>query len=142
MMNYFFLFLSSCCLLACSSQQKQTKSTTSAGYISTPSGLRYKILQQGSGQTALAGKEVLIRETTSYLSGTVLYTNEQKGSPVKVLIGGNQATLAVDEGLRGMKEGEIRLLIAKPELVRRRVYPDNVSPDSALSIKIILEKVL
>lgn len=88
------------------------------------------------------GKEVLIRETSSYLDGTVLYSNETSGSPVKVLIGGNQATLAVDEGLRGMKEGEIRMLIAKPELVRRKSYPPNVSPDSSLTIKIILDKIL
>ena len=84
----------------------------------------------------------MIRETTSYLNGTVLYSNENSGTPVKVLIGGNQATNAVDEGLRGMQEGEIRQLIAPPNLVRRKSYPSNVSPDSSLTIKIILHKIL
>ncbi|MGB3007809.1 MAG: FKBP-type peptidyl-prolyl cis-trans isomerase [Chitinophagaceae bacterium] len=61
---------------------------------------------------------------------------------MKVLIGGNQATNAVDEGLRGMQEGEIRQLIATPDLVKRKYYPLNVSPDSSLKIKIILQKIL
>ena len=99
-------------------------------------------MQKGNGQKAKAGQEVLIRETTSYLNGTVLYSNENSRSPVKVLIGGNQATNAVDEGLRGMQEGEIRQLIATPDLVKRKSYPPNVSPDSTLTIKIILDKIL
>lgn len=112
------------------------------GYITTASGLKFKILKKGSGQKAKAGQEVLIRETTTYLDGTVLYSNENSKSSVKVLIGGNQATSAVDEGLRGMQEGEVRQLIATPNLVKRKSYPPNVSPDSSLVIKIILEKIL
>jgi FKBP-type peptidyl-prolyl cis-trans isomerase len=110
--------------------------------VLTETGLKYKILQKGSGEKAKAGKEVLIRETTTYLNGTVLYSNEKSTSPVKVLIGGNQATNAVDEGLRGMQEGEIRQLIASPNLVKRKSYPQNVSPDSSLVIKLILDKIL
>lgn len=111
-------------------------------YITTASGLKYKILQKGSGEPAKAGQEVLLFETTSYLDGTVLYSNENSKTPVKVLIGGNQATNAVDEGLRGMQVGEIRKLIAPPDLVKRKSYPPNVSPDSSLAIKIILHKIL
>ncbi|MBN8653397.1 MAG: FKBP-type peptidyl-prolyl cis-trans isomerase [Cytophagales bacterium] len=125
---------------ACSSSQKVK--LPQDDYITTETGLRYKILQKGSGPQAKVGQEVLIRETTSYLDGTVLYSNETTHSPVKVLIGGNQATNAVDEGLRGMQEGEIRQLIATPNLVRRKSYPPNVSPDSTLVIKMILHKIL
>ena len=96
-------------------------------YVTTPSGLKYKILKEGAGVPAKAGNEVLI-------------SNENTDSPVKVLIGGNQATEGVDEGLRGMRMGEIRQLIAAPNLVKRTSYPPNVSPDSTLVIKIILHK--
>ena len=65
--------------------------------ISTKSGLQYQILEEGSGIRAQAGDEVFIYETTSYRDGTVLYSNYDTTSPVKVLIGGNQATAAVDE---------------------------------------------
>jgi|SRR5882724_8273589 len=111
-------------------------------YIITPSGLKYKILQKGSGVSAKEGSEVLICETTSYRNGTVLYSNENSTSPVKVLIGGHQATEGVDEGLRGMQVGETRKLIAPSYLVKRKFYPPNVSPDSTLVIKIILHKIL
>ena len=116
-------------------------SSCSNKIISTKSGLQYRIIENGSGIKAKAGDEVYIYETTSYRNGTVLYSNYNSTSPVKVLIGGNQATEAVDEGLRGMQVGEIRELIAPHYLVKRKGYPSNVSPDSTLVIKIKLDKI-
>jgi FKBP-type peptidyl-prolyl cis-trans isomerase len=139
-MKFIFPLFASMVLLSCGSQNKLAKSND--GYTTSTSGLKYKILQKGNGRQAMTGQEVLIFETTTYLNGTVLYSNENSKSPVKVLIGGNQATTAVDEGLRGMQEGEIRQLIAPANLVKRKFYPPNVSPDSALAIKIILHKIL
>ncbi len=110
--------------------------------ITTKSGLKYHILEKGTGIIAQAGDEAFIYETTSYRNGTVLYSNYNSKSAVKVLIGGNQATEAVDEGLRGMRVGEVRELIATHFLVKRKGYPPNVSPDSALVIKIKLDKIL
>lgn len=109
--------------------------------VSTKSGLKYRILEKGSGMKVQEGDEVFIYETTSYRNGTVLYSNYDSTSPVKVLIGGNQATAAVDEGLRGMKVGEVRELIAPPYLVKRKGYPPNVSPDSTLVIKIRIDRI-
>lgn len=60
---------------------------------------------------------------------------------MKVLIGGKQATDAVDEGLRGMRAGEVRELFAPSYLVKRKSYPANVSPDSALVIKMKLDRI-
>lgn len=129
-------------IFGCTNQGKLIQSKQSDEYITTSTGLQYKILAKGSGSKAKKGQEVMIRETTAYLDGTVLYSNENTKSPVKVLIGGNQATNAVDEGLRGMQVGEVRELIAKPELVRRKSYPANVSPDSTLKIKLILISII
>ena len=109
--------------------------------VSTKSGLQYRVLEKGSGSNAKAGDTVFIFETTSYRNGTVLYSNYNSTTPVKVLIGGNQATAAVDEGLRGMRVGEIRELVAPHYLVKRKTYPDNVSPDSTLVIKIRLDSM-
>lgn len=128
--------------LSCSGQNKIQKLVGKDGFITTPSGLTYQILKKGTGETAKAGNEVLIFETTTYLDGTILYSNENTSTPVKVLIGGNQATDAVDEGLRGMQAGEVRRIVAPPYLVKRKSYPPNVSPDSSLAIKIILHKIL
>lgn len=137
-----FYILVSFITFSCTNKIKTTNSLPSGSYIKTPSGLMYTILKKGTGEKAKEGQEVLIFETTSYLNGTVLYSNENSTTPVKVLIGGQQATKGVDEGLRGMQVGEVRKLIAPPELVKRKSYPPNVSPDSTLVIKIILHKIL
>jgi hypothetical protein len=85
-------------LYSCANNNKLTRSTPQDDFITTASGLKYKILQKGTGEPAKVGNEVLIFETTTYLDGTVLYSNENSKNAVKVLIGGNQATTAVDLG--------------------------------------------
>lgn len=110
--------------------------------VGVKSGLKYRVLEKGTGIKAKAGDVVFIYETTSYRNGTILYTNYNSKSPIKILIGSNQATEAVDEGLRGMRVGEVRELIAPPYLVKRKSYPDNVSPDSTLVIKMRLDKIV
>jgi FKBP-type peptidyl-prolyl cis-trans isomerase len=141
-MKLLYLAIASLLTFSCSTQNNLSKLNANDNYIKTPSGLKYVIIKKGSGDIAKAGQEVLIFETTSYLNGTILYSNENTTTPVKVLIGGHQATDGVDEGLRGMQVGEVRQLIAPPELVKRKSYPPNVSPDSTLSIKIVLHKIL
>jgi FKBP-type peptidyl-prolyl cis-trans isomerase len=126
-------------LLSCGGGEK---AVSADDYVTTASGLKYKILKSGNGEPAQAGDEVLIFETTKYRDRTILYSNENTDNPVKVLIGGNQATDGVDEGLRGMLVGEEREIIAAPHLVKRQFYPPNVSPDSTLVIKLILHKIL
>jgi FKBP-type peptidyl-prolyl cis-trans isomerase len=121
---------------------KREVSTSADGYLTTASGLKYKILKNGTGQPAKAGDEILLFETTTYRDGTVLYSNENTSTPVKVLIGGNQVTEAVDEGLRGMQVGEVKQIMAPPHLVKRKAYPPNVSPDSILVIKLVLHGIL
>jgi len=142
-MKWCYLLLIALTLLSCTSQNKIPKSgDNNDGMTKTASGLKYIILKKGTGMPAKTGQEVLIFETTTYLNGTILYSNENSANPVKILIGGHQATDGVDEGLRGMQVGEVRKLIVPPYLAKRKTYPDNVSPDSTLSIKIILHKIL
>jgi FKBP-type peptidyl-prolyl cis-trans isomerase len=107
----------------------------------SPSGWQYRIVKKGKGPKAIPGQEILLLETTSYQNGTVLFSNEGTGKTVKVKLGANQATQAVDEALVGMKEGEIKEIIAPPHLVKRKSYPANVHPDSTLVIRLILYKI-
>jgi len=110
--------------------------------ITSPSGLIYEIVKEGSGSAAKEGDEVLINETMSYPDGTLLFSTDQIGHPVKFLIGGNQVIDGVDEGVRGMKTGEIRKLIVPPALSKRKEYPPNLSPDSTLYYEIELVEIL
>jgi len=79
----------------------------------------------------------MLFETTSYRDGTVLHSNEGADNPIKITLGAGQVTDAVEEGLPGMRTGEEKLIIAPPNLVRRTIYPDIVSPDSTLVIKLV-----
>jgi FKBP-type peptidyl-prolyl cis-trans isomerase len=135
--------LAICLLLVASCQKSKVEETSTVNaVIETASGLKYSILNKGTGPAATAGDEVLIYETTRYRDGTVIYSNEDTNSPVKVLIGGNQATLGMDEGLRGMQAGETRKLILPTHLSQRTEYPPNLSPDSIIVITVRLDKIL
>lgn len=123
------------------SQPKDLKEAKTE-YIESDSGLKYKILTKGTGEPAESGDEVLLFETTSYRNGTELYSNESSTNPVKIKLGANMVTKGVEEGLHGMRSGEIRELIVPHYLAKRQFYPDNVSPDSTLVIKLIVDKVI
>lgn len=111
-------------------------------YIKTESGLKYKILKEGNGTKAKNGDYVLLFETTSYRDGTKLYSNENSENPIRIELGANQVTKGVEEGLIGMKSGEVKLLVVPHYLAKREFYPENVSPDSTLVIKLIVDKVI
>ena len=114
-------------LVAC-----QNRTDSKKGEVTTDSGLRYTIIQNGKGESVKTGDEVLIHETVGYTRGTRLFTTKDLGSPIQVVVGEKQVIDGVDEGLIGMKTGEIRRLVIPPELSRRKEYPPFLSPDSTL----------
>lgn len=126
----------------CGGQTKVNSGPASKDTVSSKTGLKYLVLKKGAGTIAKVGHEVLIFETASYGSGKVLYTNENTQRPIKVLIGGQQATEGEDEGLRGMRVGEVRKMYIPNYLCKRSGYPPNISPDSPIVVKVILHKIL
>ena len=137
-----FGILLSFAINGCKEKQEEKSTIVKSEYTKTESGLQYKILKEGNGIKAQSGDEVLLFETTSYRDGTELYSNENSENPIKIKVGADQVTKGVDEGLMGMKPGEVRLLIVPDYLAKRKFYPDNVSPDSTLIIKLIVDKVI
>jgi FKBP-type peptidyl-prolyl cis-trans isomerase len=110
--------------------------------VESSTGLQSQVLKKGAGPKAQAGDVVLLFETTTYRDGTVLYSNEGAERPIRITLGAEQVTEAVEEGLNGMRSGEVKLIVAPPNLVKRLFYPDNVSPDSSLVIKLIVAEVI
>lgn len=105
--------------------------------IATTSGLRYRVLAQGTGPAAQTGQRVSIHETTTLPNGTLIYTS-RGGDPIAFVLGGNQVIAGVDQGVTGMRVGERRLLIVPPALSKRASYPDNTPKDSTLHIDVEL----
>ena len=106
--------------------------TTKSEFITTESGLQYKVIKSGSGIAVVKGQEVLIHETTKYPNDFIVYTSKDRPKPIKILVGGNQVIKGVDEGLIGMQKGEIRKLIVPPSLSKRMGNATFPHPDSTL----------
>ena len=118
LLTYGFIVLA----VACSSTDETT----------TESGLKFRIVKEGDGVPAKKGDTVEISESTSYSDGTLLFSTDQIGGSLKFTIGANQVIAGVDEGVAGMKEGEIRHLVVPPSLSIRSEYPPSIHPDSTL----------
>ncbi len=116
-----------------------TKQTT--GEITSSTGLKYTVLQQGTGEPAKKGEEVAIFESMGLLSGKVFYSIERPSSPIKFTLGQKQVIDGVDEAVTGMKVGEIRRVIVPPSLSKRQEYPDFLPRDSTLLYKIELVEI-
>ena len=125
----FFLFL-----LAMSCQKNNSQQDA---MITTPSGLQYKILKEGSGEEAKIGQDVKIHESTSYRDGTLIFSSEHM-EPIQFTLGGTMVIKGVDEGVQGMKKGEIRKLIVPTSLSKRTSYPPILSKDSILVYRVEL----
>lgn len=119
-----------------------TGSHETTDLITTSSGLKYSILKEGNGNAAREGHEVLIHETMSYMNDSLLFSSYTLPHPVKVLIGGHQAIDGIDEGLRGMKVGEIRKLVVPPALSKRSGDWTFPHPDSTLLYRVELIDIL
>ncbi|MHA7057367.1 YceI family protein [Aquimarina sp. M1] len=111
-------------------------------FTTTTSGLQYKVVKSGSGSVVEKGHEVLIHETTTYRNGVIVYTSRNNATPLKVLVGGNQVIKGVDEGLQGMKKGEVRTLIVPPSLSKRTGNIRFPHPDSTLLYNIELVDIM
>ena len=110
--------------------------------IATRSSLKYTVLKTGEGKVAETGDEVAVYESMGYLNGQVYFSVERPKQPARFTLGKGQVVDGVDEGVTGMKVGEIRKLIIPPSLSKRSEYPPDLSPDSTLLYKIELVEIV
>ncbi len=136
MMKSFFTILLLVISMSCQKNISQQSDMTT-----TASGLQYKILKEGTGEGAKIGQDVKIHESTSYRDGTLIFSSENM-EPIQFTLGGKIVIEGVDEGIRGMKKGEIRKLIVPTSLSKRSSYPPILSKDSILVYKIELIDIL
>ena len=99
-------------------------------------------MKNGDGEKAKPGQEVTIYESMSYLGGKHFYSIEKPVQPIRFTLGKKQVIDGEDEGVTGMKVGEIRRLIVPSSLSKRSEYPDYLSPDSTLLYKIELVEIV
>ena len=103
-------------------QAPTTPSTTSADLMSqenivtTPSGLQYVDIVEGTGATPEAGQTVRVHYTGTLEDGTKFDSSRDRNQPFEFKIGRSQVIRGWDEGLSTMKVGGQRKLIIPPDL--------------------------
>ncbi len=91
--------------------------------ITTASGLVYEDTVPGTGETAVAGREVsvhytgwLFDETQPGQRGRKFDSSKDRGQPFRFHLGAGMVIGGWDEGVQGMKTGGTRVLTIPPNL--------------------------
>lgn len=84
--------------------------------VTTPSGLKYVDLVEGTGASPEPGKKVIVHYTGTLENGTKFDSSRDRNRPFEFTIGVGQVIKGWDEGVGTMKVGGRRQLIIPPEL--------------------------
>jgi peptidylprolyl isomerase len=109
----------------------------------TPSGLRYSITRQGTGNKPVAGQTVEVNYRGMFLSGEVFDGSDFHGGPLKFRAGSRQVISGWDEAVLDMRTGEKRLVVVPPELAygERGAGNGAIPPNSFLVFEMELVRV-
>ena len=100
----------------------------------TESGLQYVVIEEGTGDQAVAGKKVKVHYTGKLEDGTEFDSSVKRGQPIEFTLGAGQVIKGWDEGIALMKVGDKRQLIIPPELGYGAAGAGNVIPPNATII--------
>lgn len=106
-----------------------------------PSGLYVQDTRTGTGAVADSGKWVEVRYTTWLADGQVVDSTGLKGESRKVLIGYGKIVPAWEEGLRGMRAGGRRLMVAPSSLAYGKAGRGMVPPLATLVFDVEMRRV-
>lgn len=107
-------------LTSCMDSKNNDKRKASMAIQETASGLKYEVLNEGTGDSPKAGQVVTVHYTgwldENGKPGTKFDSSVDRAQPFQFVIGVGQVIKGWDEGVLGMKVGEKRRLIIPAEL--------------------------
>jgi FKBP-type peptidyl-prolyl cis-trans isomerase len=86
-------------------QAEEAMEKLAAGFDKTESGLRYKMIQKGSGKQAESGKTVSVHYQGSLDNGKVFDSSYPRKKPIEFKLGQGQVIEGWDEGIALLKVG-------------------------------------
>lgn len=122
------LILAVCVLLSFNIMSIAQDTTTTA------SGLKYILIEKGTGTKAEAGKTVEVHYTGYLTDGKVFDSSRDRNQPIEFVLGKNQVIQGWDEGIALMNVGDKVRLIIPPELAYGKKGAGNVIPPDATLI--------
>lgn len=99
--------------------------------ITTDSGLKYVVVQEGTGETPKPGDLVKVHYTGTLQDGTKFDSSIERGEPIEFVLGRGQVIPGWDEGIGLMKVGGKAKLIIPPDLAYGESGAGGVIPPNA-----------
>ncbi len=104
--------------------------------------LQIEIIQPGTGAEAVAGKSVTVHYVGTLTNGNKFDSSRDRGQGFAFRLGAGMVIKGWDEGVAGMKVGEVRKLTIPPELgYGARGFPPVIPANSTLVFEVELLKV-
>jgi len=109
-----------------------TVSAQSVDTISTNSGLKYFIVNEGEGEKVEEGKEVTLHGIGTLENGEVFWETRKSNSPFHFVTGTNSVIKGVEEGVSKMRVGDRWIFILPPEIAYGERQRGPIPPHSTL----------
>ena len=106
----------------------------SAGFKQMDSGLRYQIIQEGTGQQPVAGQTVSVHYKGQLLDGTVFDSSYKRQKPLDFVLGQGQVIPGWDEGVSLLKVGDKARFVIPSDLAYGSGGAGGVIPPNAALI--------
>lgn len=101
--------------------------------------LQIEILTPGTGAEAVAGKNVTVHYVGTLTTGSKFDSSRDRGQGFTFRLGAGQVIQGWDQGVAGMKIGEVRRLTIPPELgYGARGFPPVIPANSTLIFEVEL----
>ncbi len=105
-----------------------------AGFSKTDSGLRYQVLQEGTGNKAEKGKTVSVHYKGQLADGTVFDSSYKRNQPIDFALGVGQVIPGWDEGIQLLKVGDKARFVIPSDLAYGSAGAGGVIPPDATLI--------
>jgi hypothetical protein len=109
-----------------------TVSAQNLDTITTDSGLKYFILNEGTGTKVEEGKEVVLHGIGTLENGEVFWETRESNSPFHFVTGTNSVIKGVEEGVSKMRVGDRWIFILPPEMAYGDKERGPIPPNSTL----------
>ena len=102
--------------VACSQSPAAGSGGGGGSEVTTPSGLKYTDMKEGTGAQPRAGQTAVVHYTGWLLDGTKFDSSKDRGQPFSFPLGQGRVIKGWDEGVATMKVGGVRKLTIPPDL--------------------------
>ena len=111
------------------------------GIITLPSGLQYRIIENGAGSNPASDDNVELHYHGSLIDGEVFDSSIERGEPIELNVG--QVIAGFSEALKLMRPGDVWEIFIPSELGYGEYgSPPNIKPNAVLIFKINLIRII